>query len=125
MLLYFASLIKAQCVLEQSRALTLLQLILRRSISLKCKFSETISRSGNLAIHLRALGEVCTLVAASLGHIRAHLGCVAAPSLVLLFPLQGSPSAVHRWALWSAWPGPQMIEGPKPWVHFHFPAGRS
>lgn len=84
-------------------------------MSLKTRFSEPISRVRHAGIHLSAWGEVYAPVAVCLGHIRAQVGCVAAPSLPLLFPLRGSPSVCSRWALQSAWPGPQMIEGPEPW----------
>lgn len=95
-------------------------------MSLKTRFLETISRVRHAGIHLSAWGEVYALVTVCLGHIRAQVGCVAAPSLPLLFPLRGSPSVCSRWALQSAWPGPQMMEGPEPWgiLQVRSPAAR-
>lgn len=74
-------------------------------------FSRTVSR----VLDLSARGEVHVLVTVCLGHTRAQQGCVAAPLLLLLFPVWGSPSVCSRWELQSAWPGPQMRVGPEPW----------
>lgn len=74
-------------------------------------FSGVVSRVWDLS----AWGEVYALVTVCLGHTRAQQGCVAAPLLLLLFPVWGSPSVCSRWELRSAWPGPQMRVGPEPW----------
>lgn len=74
-------------------------------------FSRTVSRVWDLS----AWGAVYALVTVCLGHTGAQQGCVAAPLLLLLFPVWGSPSVCSRWELQRAWPGPQMRVGPEPW----------
>lgn len=111
MLLYFHSSAKGSVRVRAKQSTKLWLQVYEGPLSLKPTFSRTVSRVWDLS----AWEEIYALVTVCLGHTRAQERCVAAPLLLLLFPVWGSPSVCSRWELWSAWPGPQMRVGPEPW----------